>query len=114
MRAVFAIVSLLAATVAARFDGPCTDTVCGESNVNCEAEGRICVGFPSVDPEKRIGCTCSIKISHTTFPVSDVIFSPTVSSLLLVTISSASAVMSVLPGATPVLPSFSRLLPEIA
>ncbi|KAK1673656.1 hypothetical protein BDP55DRAFT_730454 [Colletotrichum godetiae] len=65
MRAVFAIVSLLAATVAARFDGPCTDTVCGESNVNCEAEGRICVGFPSVDPEKRIGCTCSIgRISH--------------------------------------------------
>ncbi|UQC90071.1 uncharacterized protein CLUP02_15602 [Colletotrichum lupini] len=49
MRAAFAIVSLLAATVAARFDGPCTDTVCGDSRVNCEAEGRICVGFPSND-----------------------------------------------------------------
>ncbi|KAK1496683.1 hypothetical protein CTAM01_08321 [Colletotrichum tamarilloi] len=60
MRAAFAIISLLAATVAARFDGPCTDTVCGDSRVNCEAEGRICVGFPSVDPEKRLGCTCSI------------------------------------------------------
>ncbi|KXH32948.1 hypothetical protein CSIM01_07575 [Colletotrichum simmondsii] len=60
MRAVFAIISLLAATVAARFDGPCTDTICGDSKVNCEAEGRICVGFPSVDPEKRLGCTCSI------------------------------------------------------
>ncbi|KAJ0309451.1 hypothetical protein COL5a_001622 [Colletotrichum fioriniae] len=60
MRAVFAIISLLAATVAARFDGPCNDTHCGEANVNCEAEGRICVGFPSVDPEKRLGCTCSI------------------------------------------------------
>ncbi|KAF4773578.1 hypothetical protein HER10_EVM0002018 [Colletotrichum scovillei] len=50
MRAVFVIISLLAATVAARFDGPCTDTICGDSKVNCEAEGRIC----------RLGCTCSI------------------------------------------------------
>ncbi|OHF02920.1 hypothetical protein CORC01_01678 [Colletotrichum orchidophilum] len=61
MRAVFAIVSLLAATaLAVRFNGPCTDTNCGKTSVNCEAEGRICVGFSSVDPKERIGCTCSI------------------------------------------------------
>ncbi|KAF6810091.1 hypothetical protein CSOJ01_06503 [Colletotrichum sojae] len=60
MRAVFAIVTLLAAAVSARFDGPCTDTVCGDSSVNCEADGMVCVPFPSVDVEKRIGCTCSV------------------------------------------------------
>ncbi|KAF9881445.1 hypothetical protein CkaCkLH20_00591 [Colletotrichum karsti] len=60
MRSVFAIVTLLAATVAARFDGPCTDLACGEASVNCEADGMVCVPFPSVDVEKRLGCTCSV------------------------------------------------------
>lgn len=60
MRAVHAIVALLAASVAARFDGPCRDTACGDASVNCEADGMICAPFPSVDVEKREGCTCSV------------------------------------------------------
>ncbi|OLN87496.1 hypothetical protein CCHL11_06175 [Colletotrichum chlorophyti] len=60
MRAVFALVSLLAATVSARFDGSCVDTECGENKVNCEADGMVCVPFPTMDIEGRIGCTCSI------------------------------------------------------
>ncbi|KAH9233146.1 hypothetical protein K456DRAFT_1725238 [Colletotrichum gloeosporioides 23] len=60
MRAVYTLITLLAATVAARFDGPCVDVECGTARTNCEADGMICVPFPSVDLEKRKGCTCSI------------------------------------------------------
>ncbi|KAL0944753.1 uncharacterized protein CTRU02_202640 [Colletotrichum truncatum] len=60
MRAVYAILTVLAASVSARFDGPCTDTACGTASVNCEADGMVCVPFPSVDVEKRLGCTCSV------------------------------------------------------
>ncbi|KAI8290782.1 hypothetical protein K4K60_004298 [Colletotrichum sp. SAR11_57] len=59
MRAVNTLIALLAATVAARFDGPCVDVECGTARTNCEADGMICVPFPSVDLEKRKGCTCS-------------------------------------------------------
>ncbi|KAJ0357627.1 hypothetical protein COL154_009933, partial [Colletotrichum chrysophilum] len=60
MRAVYTIIALLAATVTARFDGPCVDVECGTARTNCEADGMICVPFPSVDLEKRKGCTCSV------------------------------------------------------
>ncbi|KAE9569322.1 hypothetical protein CGMCC3_g14622 [Colletotrichum fructicola] len=63
MRAVNTLIALLAATVAARFDGPCVDVECGTARTNCEADGMICVPFPSVDLEKRKGCTCSSSLT---------------------------------------------------
>ncbi|TDZ99638.1 hypothetical protein C8034_v000095 [Colletotrichum sidae] len=60
MRAAVAVLAFLAAVASARFDGNCTDTACGEANVNCDADGMVCVPFPVVDVEGRIGCTCSI------------------------------------------------------
>ncbi|WYZ44954.1 hypothetical protein EsH8_VIII_000270 [Colletotrichum jinshuiense] len=60
MRASVVFVTFLAAAVSAFYDGPCTDTDCGEARVNCDTEGKVCVPFPFVDVERRKGCTCSI------------------------------------------------------
>ncbi|OHX01193.1 ec87 protein [Colletotrichum incanum] len=63
MRATFAIVTLLAASVSAFFDGPCTDTECASPNqptLNCEENGMVCVPFPVVSVEGRKGCACSV------------------------------------------------------
>ncbi|CCF46367.1 hypothetical protein CH063_15142 [Colletotrichum higginsianum] len=52
MRAAFAIVTVLAATASAFFDGPCVDTECGAPDraaLNCEQDGM-----------ERLGCACSI------------------------------------------------------
>jgi hypothetical protein len=40
------------------FSGPCSKNNCGVSGKVC-AGGAICVGWPSTDPAKRKGCTCS-------------------------------------------------------
>ncbi|WQF80627.1 hypothetical protein CDEST_05641 [Colletotrichum destructivum] len=63
MRAAFAIVTVLAATVSAFFDGPCVDTECGSPDrpaLNCEQDGMVCVPFPKISIEERLGCACSI------------------------------------------------------
>ncbi|KAF7680291.1 hypothetical protein GT037_001942 [Alternaria burnsii] len=40
------------------YSGPCAKDNCGVSGQVCSG-GAICVGWPSVDPAKRKGCTCS-------------------------------------------------------
>ncbi|KAF2865724.1 hypothetical protein BDV95DRAFT_506333 [Massariosphaeria phaeospora] len=40
------------------YSGPCSTSNCGVSGKTCSG-GRLCVGWPSVDPAKRKGCTCS-------------------------------------------------------
>ncbi|TKW48351.1 hypothetical protein CTA1_1627 [Colletotrichum tanaceti] len=64
MRAAFAVVTVLAAaTVSAFFDGPCNATACaapGRETLDCEFEGMVCVPFPKVSVEERLGCACSM------------------------------------------------------
>ncbi|KAF4413091.1 hypothetical protein CGGC5_v001348 [Colletotrichum fructicola Nara gc5] len=47
MRGIFITVLALVAASAAQFTGPCTDSNCGVSGENCEAEGRQCFPFPN-------------------------------------------------------------------
>ncbi|KAF5528352.1 hypothetical protein CGCA056_v001257 [Colletotrichum aenigma] len=56
MRGIFITVLALVAASAAQFTGPCTDSNCGVSGENCEAEGRQCFPFPNVNPALREGC----------------------------------------------------------
>ncbi|KAF4923233.1 hypothetical protein CGCVW01_v004777 [Colletotrichum viniferum] len=56
MRGIFITVLALVAASAAQFTGPCTDSKCGVSGENCEAEGRQCFPFPNVNPALREGC----------------------------------------------------------
>ncbi|KAJ0365112.1 hypothetical protein COL154_004606 [Colletotrichum chrysophilum] len=58
MRGIFITVLALVAASAAQFTGPCTDSNCGVSGENCEAEGRQCFPFPNVNPALREGCVC--------------------------------------------------------
>ncbi|KAH7627202.1 hypothetical protein SMAC4_12945 [Sordaria macrospora] len=47
-----------AAPAMAAYTGPCSTTQCGASGVACP-RGYLCVPWPSFDPAKREGCTCS-------------------------------------------------------
>ncbi|CAA9963117.1 hypothetical protein PTTW11_07060 [Pyrenophora teres f. teres] len=40
------------------YSGPCEVDNCGVSGSKCSA-GRLCVGWPNVNPALRKGCTCS-------------------------------------------------------
>ncbi|KAK0667080.1 hypothetical protein QBC41DRAFT_279540 [Cercophora samala] len=50
--------SFFAAVSAAQYTGPCSANDCGGSHKVC-ARGWLCVPYPSFDPAKRQGCTCS-------------------------------------------------------
>ncbi|KAF2113498.1 hypothetical protein BDV96DRAFT_495937 [Lophiotrema nucula] len=41
------------------YTGPCSVTDCGVNHLDCRNKGNLCVPWPSTDPAKRKGCTCS-------------------------------------------------------
>ncbi|KAF2791817.1 hypothetical protein K505DRAFT_223056, partial [Melanomma pulvis-pyrius CBS 109.77] len=40
------------------YSGSCTKSDCGASHKVC-GSGYLCVGYPTLDPATRKGCTCS-------------------------------------------------------
>ncbi|KAF2648138.1 hypothetical protein K491DRAFT_699135 [Lophiostoma macrostomum CBS 122681] len=57
--ALFALAaSALPEPIPQAYTGPCTTNDCGASHKVC-GSGYLCVGYPTLDPATRKGCTCS-------------------------------------------------------